>query len=115
MSLSDKFDKSSNEKSEDEGYGAAGTVRNLCFVLEGGRRLFLNYAYLISGDYTPDESAIVLSYTTHTVTLKGHNLDALYDALMLQLPKTIAALGKRYEATEESTATVITEIVIQKE
>jgi hypothetical protein len=126
MSLTENFDKRNKDNSgkkdeqqkpeagkEIERYDTPGQVRNLCFVQPDGEKLFLNYAYMISGKFSPD-GTITLFYTTHTVTLKGRNLEALHESLQAQVPKQIACVEKRYEATKGEVETVVTEIVIQK-
>lgn len=84
-----------------EQYGSHGNVRNLCIVWEDGRRLFLNYAYLVSAEYRPSERTIALSFTTHEVVLKGIFLDSLYDALMGQFVRVVTCLDARYNGTAE--------------
>lgn len=82
-------------------YPSHGHVRNLGFVWEDSRRLFLNYAYLVSAEYLPSERTIRLAFTTHDVTLKGIFLDDLYEALMSQVPRLIVCEDARYNATAE--------------
>ncbi len=114
MGLTDNFNKLSEKKDgepsppEIERYDAPDSVRNLCFVQPDGKRLFLNYAYLVSGEYVPEEDSINLVFTTHTVKLTGHHLDALYESLAEHVPKKIACVDKRYEATEGETEAVVT-------
>lgn len=123
MGLTDKFDKRNggqkeNPKKEDGqpdepvNYPTTGDVRNLCFVQPDGKRQFLNYAYLISGEYDPEASEITLTYTTHIVTVKGYDLNEIYEALMGQVVKKIVAVDERYRSTRESGA--ITAIYIMK-
>lgn len=87
-------------------YPQHGNVRNLCFVQLDGRRLFLNYAYLVSGEYIPQESSIILEYTTHKITLKGHNLERLYYQIIDHLPKQIVCEDDRYSSTKKTLADV---------
>jgi hypothetical protein len=127
MSLTDNFDKLNKDKlgnkndppkseagKEIERYDSPGNVRNLCLVQPDGKRLFLNYAYLISGEFLPDDNSITLTYTTHVIKLKGHNLQPLHESLMAHVPKQITCVEKRYEATKEETETVVSEIVIKE-
>ena len=124
MTLTSNFDKFNNEKSgktasgqqaDDESvtnYAAPGQTRNLCFVQLDGRRKFLNYAYLVFGDYSPGENEIILSFTSHTVTMKGQHLLSLYESLQSQIPKQIACTDKRYLATEDVSKPIVTSILI---
>ncbi len=126
MSLTKNFDKlnkgnadkdspqNSDAENGIEQFSTPGHVRNLCFVQPDGARLFLNYAYLVSGECLPEASTILLSYTTHEVTLKGRNLSGLYDSLMTHMLKQVVAIDKRYEATKDATEPVVFEIAITK-
>ncbi len=101
-----------NDDQEIENYSTAGQVRNLCFVQTDGKRLFLNYAYLVSGEYSPEANTIKLVYTTHEITLKGRNLEGLFESLMGHAPRQIVAVEKRYEGVKEETAIIVNEIII---
>lgn len=127
MNLTSNFDKLHKGNKEDasktddskgiEHYAISGPgpVRNLCFIQPNGDRLFLNYAYLIAGAFSAENNVITLSYTSHSITLKGRHLGDLFESLMAQTPRQIACLEKRYIETREETETVVTEIVIQAE
>ena len=126
MSLTKNFDKlnkgnadKDNPQNSDtengiEQFSTPGHVRNLCFVQPDGKRLFLNYAYLVSGEYKPEENIVVLTYTTHEITLKGRSLTDLYNSLMAHMLKQVVAIDKRYEATKETTEPIVFEIAITK-
>lgn len=101
-----------NNTQEIENYSTTGHVRNLCFVQVDGKRLFLNYAYLVSGEYLPEANTIKLVYTTHEITLKGRNLEGLFESLMAHMSRQIVAVEKRYEGMKEGGDTVILEINI---
>lgn len=101
-----------NDTQEIENYSTIGHVRNLCFVQTDGKRLFLNYAYLVSGEYSPEGNTITLVYTTHEITLKGRNLEGLFESLMAHMSRQIVAVEKRYEGMKEGGDTVILEINI---
>src|ERR1700743_1850013 len=121
-SISDKRNmdapgKPASGKTEDESvknYAAAGPTRNLCFVQLDGKRMFLNYAYLIAGEFAPEDNIIMLTYTTHIVTLNGRNLESLYESLMSQLPKQIACIDKRYLPTRNETESTVLNIQIEE-
>jgi len=91
-------DKPGNTDHEPESgqYGSQSNVRNLCLVWPEGRRLFLNYSYLVSAEYLPDENMITVTFTTHTVLLKGIRLKELFDDLMSHLSRLIICAEARY-------------------
>jgi len=116
MSLTGNFDKLNKgnggqetvppdlSMDETENYATPSQTRNLCFVQPDGRRLFLNYAYLVSGEYSPEANTIKLIYTTHEITLKGRNLEGLFEILMMHVPRQIVMLEKRYESISAESA-----------
>lgn len=123
MSLSYKFNKANPEAAEGEGetrqrvkeasyYVEAGPARNVCFALLDGTRLFLNYSYLISGTFSPETNTIVLTFTTHAITLKGYNLGPLFDGLTTHSLRQIVAINERYAETDEPES-LVTEIAVQ--
>lgn len=93
-------------------YRKASRVRNICFAQLNGQSLFLNYAYLISGEYFPNESAIHLVFSTHRVILEGSNLKGLYEDLMMHLLRQITVQDKRYLAMLNDGDTVVTSLQI---
>lgn len=97
-----------------ENYAAIGHARNICFVLADGRKLFLNYSYLVSGEYTPAEGKIVLTFTSHAVSLRGILLETLFDAVMSHIPRIIAWKDARYNAVAEKGQAVVNDIKIEK-
>ncbi|WP_412476627.1 hypothetical protein [Flavobacterium sp. TBRC 19031] len=127
MSLTGNFDKLNKgnggqgtvppELSMDEmaNYASPSQVRNLCFVQPDGNRLFLNYAYLVSGEYSPEENIIVLTYTTHIVILKGCNLSGLFSNLMSHICKLIVCEDKRYFEIEAREGAFVIDIEIVKQ
>lgn len=96
----------------DESYNGASNTRNLCFAFPDGRKLFLNYAYLVSCDYLPEDNSLTLVWTTHTVILKGFFLHILFDELMQHLPRQIACTDPRYNVTAEKEKPIVNEIHI---
>lgn len=85
-------------------------ARNLALVMDSGERLFLAYAYLVSGTFAPDAGTVTLTFTTHTVNLRGRNLSALFDALAAHTPARITALKERYAGMDEDTGPLVTQI-----
>lgn len=104
----------SAEKQESEAlYAAPGHIRNVCFAWPDGKRLFLNYAYLVSCAFESDgeTNTINLIFTSHHVTLKGFQLEDLFLALMEQLPRIIEREDERYRQTSDG-GPVVTEILV---
>lgn len=87
-------------------------VRNVCFVLLDGRHIFLNYNYLVAGEFFPEENRIALHFTTHGVTIKGYNLEKLYFDLIQHLPKMIIVTNDRYSGLSDDSGAVVTNIII---
>ena len=79
-------------------YHAPGQARNLCLVWPDGKRFFLNYAYLIAGELNLDgeKNVIILHFSSHTVTLSGYGLEALFRELLDHLPRIIFSIDERY-------------------
>lgn len=86
-------------------------VKNVCFVLLDGKQIFLNYNYLVSGEFFPEENKITLYFTTHIVSLQGCHLEKLYFDLIQHLPKIIIVINDRYNALLESGS--VFEIVLE--
>jgi hypothetical protein len=124
MNLTGNFDKrdknrlqsdtepESQSMYENEQFIKAGRVRNLCFVQPDKKKLFLNYSYLISGEFSPETNTITLVYTTHEITISGRNLEPLFEKLGMHLQKTVVTVDKRYIGTFETDELVVTSIVI---
>jgi len=97
---------------ESSNYEQASSSRNVCFILNNGRRIFLNYSYLVSGEYHPEEKIITLTFTSHIVKLKGIQLDALFNEFMQYLPKQLVCSDDRYNSLNEGKASLINSIEI---
>lgn len=93
-------------------YETEGHTRHVCFVRLDGSRVFLNYAYLVSGDYMPDSNMIVLAFTSHIVILKGVHIEALYYQLMTQSNKQIICADERYNDLQDDNASIVNHIEI---
>lgn len=100
-----KYDQlKNNDPTKKEGginYELQSNVRNICFVQPDGNSVFLNYGYLISGEYLPIENKVILYFTSHTVSLAGLNLDILYQELLKHLPQVIVCKEDRYNELSE--------------
>lgn len=102
----------SKEEMEMEVFPSYSNVRNICFTQENGRSLFLNYGYLVAGDYIPEERKIILTFTSHWVVLEGINLQFLFEDLQLNIPKKIVVADKRYNATVDTNRPAVNSITI---
>lgn len=94
-------------------YPTAGNVRNVCFVMPDGKMIFLNYAYLVAGEYNSEDSTITLSFTSHMVSLRGYNLESIYVDLMFQLCKQVNYIDERYETIEGKGHAIVTNILVE--
>ena len=97
-----------------ETFDTPGHVRNLCFVWPDGRKKFLNYAYLVSGEYSPNDGSITLIFTTDTVVIKGSGLDGIFEALVNHLPMRICCKENRFIEVAINESFSILEIKILK-
>jgi len=100
----------SAEQASGDSYPTASNTRNLCLCWPDGRKMFLNYAYLVSGEYQPEANMISLIFTTHLVVIKGHALDGLFEELSQHIPKQIAVVDGRYLDIIKSESSCVTEI-----
>lgn len=101
-------------KAYEQFYNEESHARNLCFVWPDGRRKFLNYSYLVSGEYSPDASSITLAFTTDVFVLKGVNLESLFYEIMDHLAKQVICTDARYNVIEEDQKFVVNEIQVMK-
>lgn len=88
-------------------------VKNVCFVFLDGKHIFLNYNYLVAGEFFPEDNKITLHFTTHVVTLDGHNLEKLYKELLEHLPKIITTSIDRYCHLAQKSSPVVINITIE--
>ncbi|MCR8561043.1 hypothetical protein KXD93_25525 [Mucilaginibacter sp. BJC16-A38] len=95
-----------------ESFSNPGNVRNLCFVWPDGRMKFLNYAYLISAEYRPNDGTIVMVYTTDTVMMVGSGLRELFLKFLSHLPMKVECADPRYNLTDEHDSCIINDINI---
>ncbi len=105
-----------NEPKEDENITYFDTnytgIRNVCFVLLDSKQIFMNYNYLVSGEYLPEENKITLQFTTSTITLQGYNLEKLFQDFMQHLPKVIVVMDERYRNILENNVFIITNVLL---
>jgi len=100
------------QSAQDHQYPSGGNGRNICFIWPDGKRLFLSYSYMVSGEFNPKESMIILTFTTCTLTLNGYNLDFFYDELMGQITRKVFCEEDRYNQINDSEHTKITSISV---
>lgn len=95
-------------------YDTPGNARMITFAWPDGRELFLNYAYLVSGEITQagETNSIILTFTTHQITIKGHGLRELFVSLTAQAARTIQQPEPRYNALNGE-KTEILEILVE--
>ncbi|GGD64238.1 hypothetical protein GCM10011514_30250 [Emticicia aquatilis] len=117
MRESDPTNLDATQKNEtDDFYQNLGHARNICFIWSDERRMFLNYAYLIAGEFNPnnEKNLIKLIFSSHTVLLHGYHLETLYTALLDHLPRFIREVDARYALSDESKEGIVIEIIIEK-
>ena len=93
-------------------YDTPGYTRNVCFVWPEGKRMFFNYAYLVSAEFTPKEdmNEIKLEFSSHTVTLMGYGLEGLFMEFLDHFPRSVSAVDGRYAFRPNSNRETIIEI-----
>lgn len=89
-------------------------ARNVCFVWPDGKRLFLNYAYLIAVECSSAQDEIKLTFSSHTIRLSGFSLDALFVGLMNHAPQFIFKTDGRYLTETNRQETIIKEIIVEE-
>ena len=92
-------------------------VRNICFVWDDGRKSFFNYAYLVSVDLDIDDNTNVmrLHFSSHVVSLKGYNLELLFNLLVSHKVKSITAVSLRYVLEEYKQVIIVIDIRVKNE
>ncbi len=101
-------------KAYEQFYNEESHARNICFVWPDGRRKFLSYSYLVSGEYSPDESIITLAFTTDVFVLIGVNLEPLFYEIMNHLAKQVICTDVRYNLIGEDQRFVVNDIQVKK-
>ena len=93
-----------------DNYTEAGHNRNICFVWLDGKKIFLNYSYLISGEFSPSEGSITLNFTSHAFIIAGLNLEALFYDIMNQITRQVVCIDRRYNDIQEENQPIVNEI-----
>lgn len=99
-------------KAFEEFYADEGHTRNICFVWLDSKRIFMNYSYLISGEYSPEQSTITLSFTSCKFVLTGVNLENLFYDIMHHLVKQVTCTDTRYNLIGDNEKFFVNEISI---
>lgn len=87
-----------------------GISRNICFVTEEQKHVFLSYAYMIFAEFDPEENKIELEFTSHKVTLKGIKLEVLFYQLMDGIVRQIKINDSRYNELSEKSDPIVNSI-----
>lgn len=99
-------------RDDDLCYPSYGNVRHICFSWSDGKKMFLNYAYLISGEYDAVENCITLAFSTHSVVMTGINLHHVFFKLMGQQVRMLQCVDVRYNSIGGDRA-VINSIILR--
>lgn len=110
--LNDKQDANQDPEPSIEYYKDGGAGRAIGFVLDKRKQLFLSYSYLISGEFDPEAQTIILTFTTHIITLTGIRLEPLYADLMAQTPRLLIMNDARYNDLHNDLAPIINGITV---
>lgn len=111
-----KKDGETSHPQDTEHYDTPGNSRMLSFAWPDGKKLFLNYAYLVSGELTEAEEThlITLTFTSQTITLKGYALETLFSDIMQQRLKMVTETNQRYASPEKGEKAVVLEILAKE-
>jgi hypothetical protein len=106
----------SGVESNNQVYDSPGNTRNLCFSWPDNTRQFLNYTYLVSAKLNigNEINTITMMFTSHTVSIKGYNLELLFFELNNQIPSSLVQMNPRYCSSVENGDYLIVEILIEQ-
>lgn len=114
-----KFDQMRNNAPDGEGgsesiinHASPSNDRKVCFVQLDGSKLSLNYSFLLTCEYYPEQSMISLDFTTHTVTVYGLLLEKVFEELETNMPKKIICKDARYNSINEAGKPVVNKIEV---
>jgi len=99
----------SNVEVTDYRHGESG--HNVCFVWPDGRRKFMEYSRLDSGEINPDNDIVRLMFGTETVELTGIGLLPLFKSLMAHGRKFVYCDDARYNSLSNDEP-IVNEIII---
>ena len=88
---------------------------NLNFIWRDGKQQAFNYSYMISVEFTPQETGnrIVVTFTTHKVTITGFSLHELYEDLMNRYVNEIEQADEELVHMIQDETPIITQIEVQ--
>ena len=120
MSLTENFDRLKEiSPSDKEGeikdidrYETPGSRRKLVYVDSEGKARFFFYDEIRDGEYSPEDNTIALKLYDKTVTIKGRNLEQLFEDIGNQIVKKITLVDERYLETVDETQICVTQIFI---
>jgi len=97
-----------------EVYQTPSHARNLCLVWLDGKRMFFNYAYLVSGEYSAngEKNVILLHFASYMVQLQGYGLEALFMSILDHSPKIITMTDERYVV--DGIESVVIDMLVEK-
>lgn len=96
-----------------EHYPSASNTRNIIFEWADGRKLFLNYAFLISCELSKDNDRVILIFTNCTIHVDGIKLQLLFDQLNSQIVRVVKEATPRY-AEISTSESVVSNINVNK-
>ncbi|MDF7816763.1 hypothetical protein P1X15_04115 [Runella sp. MFBS21] len=90
---------------------------NLCLRWPEGKCFFLNYAYLVAGEFTTggEQNEITLYFSDYTVRLKGYELEPMFLGLLDHLLSQVELTEARYLTTQnqDTGVPIVTEIEVE--
>jgi hypothetical protein len=95
-----------------DSYPSGSNIRNVLFVLASGDEDSSSYNYLVRTRFKKSEGSILLTFTTHVITIKGVNLHSLFRELFEHIPRVVVATDKRYNQVAEKDVPIVNEIII---
>lgn len=109
-----ELDGKDKEELEENGFksGDCGTVD---FIKQDGSRQLFPYSQLITSwtEKTDEHNLIKLFSSTHLITLKGFNLNALYELIRKQNLEIVIARDERYLNTAKDNQPYVIDIDIE--
>jgi len=97
-------------------YRGASHVRSLCLIWPEGRRMFFNYAYLVSGEFLNkgDINIIRLEFSNYMVLLQGFSLEILFMTILEHVPRIVVLTDLRYALNNPDDGAIVTDIQVEK-
>ncbi|MEA5402095.1 hypothetical protein VB776_04160 [Arcicella sp. DC2W] len=97
-----------------EVYHTPSHARNLCLVWLDGKRMFFNYAYLVSGEYSAngEKNIILLHFSSFMVQLQGYGLESIFMSILDHNPKVITMTDERYVV--DGIESVVIDILVER-